>query len=145
MHLRKSDDAIRSGLSMNIDTKSDVKDELLSDDAQTDFDTSSHDVIEIHLGEQSSEELLDTLLASWTLLLQRYQRDAFHKFTWGPADSSRDLVECIETECLELLKLETANELLTTVRNVVSKEVLGLESPLMLFFNDGTADEVSSK
>lgn len=143
MHLRKSDEMLRSGLPLDAVTKNGEREQSSRDVASNNVAASSCDKMEIPIKEQELDMVLDTLLASWILLVQRYQRDAFHRFTWGMAQSGQD-VQCIESERLELSKLETADELLPVVRDAISKETSGLKELSGIFFNDGSADEVSS-
>jgi hypothetical protein len=139
MHLRKSDDTMRAGLPLHVDTKS-----VHQNGTQINSDTRNRDKVEIPIEEQEIAMVFDTLLASWILLVQRYQRDSFQRFTWGLDQPGQDHNQCIETEQLDLSKLETAEDLLAMVRNVVSKESSGLMESSGVFFNDGTPDEVSS-
>ncbi|KAF2689882.1 nonribosomal peptide synthetase 6 [Lentithecium fluviatile CBS 122367] len=84
--------------------------------------------------------VLDAVLASWILLVQRYQRDSFHRCTWGVEKAGEEGVQCIEAEQLQLSKLETGADLLAKIRGVGSKE-MGSSQESPLFFNDDTIDE----
>jgi hypothetical protein len=89
--------------------------------------------------------LLDSITAGWILLISRYQRDTFHNFTWGVKGAGDSSIQTIATEALRLGDVVTVADLLGVVRGVRSREIIiaPLEE-LVIFFNDGTRDEVSS-
>jgi hypothetical protein len=90
------------------------------------------------------DTLLDSITAGWILLILRYQRDTFHSFTWGVKDAV-DSIQTVATEDLRLGEAVTVADLLDVVRRVRSREcdVSTMEQPV-LFFNDGTKDEVNT-
>ena len=90
------------------------------------------------------DTLLDSITAGWILLTLRYQRDTFHSFTWGVKDAV-DSVQTVATEDLRLGEAVTVADLLDVVRRVRSREcdISTMEQPV-LFFNDGTKDEVNT-
>jgi len=143
MHLRKSDDTIRSGLPLDVESKNGMRETQHQNGTHVDRDASSHDTIEISIEEQELDMVLHTLLASWILLVQRYQRDSFHRFTWGLGQSGQDFTQCIESELLDASKPERADELLAMVQSAISKEAPRTTSSSVVYFNDGTTDEVS--
>jgi hypothetical protein len=87
------------------------------------------------------DEVLDTVLTAWTTLIDRYQRDLFHQFTWGVKDAGKDSAQCIPTPELELSKRKTVKSLTAKVGSVRTKEIAIHEGSL-LFLNDGTSAEV---
>jgi hypothetical protein len=99
---------------------------------------------EVHIplpGNLAPDEVLDTILAAWTILMRRYQRDVFHQFTWGRNDAGNDETQCISTSSLDLMSLLTAGRLKTRVSEVRSKNVASDQATLIL--NDGTKEEVN--
>ncbi|KAF1363149.1 hypothetical protein EJ07DRAFT_104421 [Lizonia empirigonia] len=92
------------------------------------------------LQNQSSDAVLDAVLTAWTILVQRYQRDVFHQFSWGIKGAGSDKRQCISTVDLDLLNHSNAASLATKLHNLRLKDV-----PLdgaTIFLNDGTKDEV---
>lgn len=84
---------------------------------------------------------LDAILTAWTILVQRYQRDVFHQFSWGIKGAGSDKRQCIPTVDLDLLNHSNAASLLTKVGGVRLKDLL-LDDTI-IFLNDGTKEEVS--
>jgi hypothetical protein len=91
----------------------------------------------------SSEEVLDTILTAWAILIQRYQRDVFHQFTWGTgaAEDKRD-DQCIQTTDLDLSNQVGADSLKTKLSSVRSSSIT-FQQGSSIFLNDGTNAEVS--
>jgi hypothetical protein len=89
------------------------------------------------------EEVLDTVLTAWTILIQRYQRDVFHQFTWGTgaSDDKKDN-QCIQTTDLDLSNQSRAGSLRTKLNSARSSNV-SLHPGSSIFLNDGTSAEVS--
>lgn len=86
--------------------------------------------------------LVETIMAAWILLVQRYQRDAFQSFSWGAEGAE---LQTISAAQLELERVETVADLLVAVRRAMSKDVTCQHddaSPCVLVFNDGPKDEV---
>ncbi|KAF2635407.1 nonribosomal peptide synthetase 6 [Massarina eburnea CBS 473.64] len=144
MHLRKSDEVMRGGA---------VFDETANGDAQTNgvgkvsFANGTGEVVngngEVKIDNVVEipvlEPLLDTVLASWVLLVQRYQRDSFNCFTWGVKALAS---QCIAAPELDLSKLSTAADLLGKMRSLRTREISQsvAEAPV-LYFNDGSNEE----
>lgn len=144
MHLRKNDDTIRSGLLPNVDTKNGAEQILVQKGARTTSSLDHSVETNIPIEEQNMETLFETLLAGWILLAQRYQRDSFHRFTWGITIPGEKEAHIVEAEELKLPGLERVEGLLAQVRN---STVITLPKDLQLsslHFNDGTPDEVSA-
>lgn len=87
------------------------------------------------------DTLLDYLLASWILLVQRFQRDSFRKCSWGIRGAGDEQLQSISAGQLQLTDPATTTRLLQRLQNIRFKE--DLPSNLAVFFNDGTATEVS--
>lgn len=92
------------------------------------------------LKDQSLDAVLDAILTAWTILVQRYQRDIFHQFSWGINGAGSDKRQCISTTDLDLLNHSNAASLAAKIRDVRLKNVSLNESTI--FMNDGTKDEV---
>jgi hypothetical protein len=89
------------------------------------------------------EEVLDTVLTAWTILIQRYQRDVFHQFTWGTkASEDKKGDQCIQTTDLDLSNQSRAESLKTKLNSVRSSNI-SLHQGSSIFLNDGTSAEVS--
>lgn len=87
-----------------------------------------------------TDAVLDTVLTAWTLLVQRYQRDLFHQFTWGIQDAGSDKIQCLPTPELDLLSHKAAGSLKARVADVRLKDV-NIDKAT-IFLNDGTQEEV---
>jgi hypothetical protein len=87
--------------------------------------------------------VVEAVIVGWVLLLQRYQRDAFHTFTWGLGDAKDAILQSFPATDLELSRLSTVADLLATVRRVKSKD-LDVEgsTTATLVLLDGTQEEV---
>jgi hypothetical protein len=87
------------------------------------------------------EGILDTILTAWSILMRRYQRDAFHQFTWGlKGTTGSDKTQCISASGLDMLSLTTAGSLKTSVSEARSKKLSIDQATFMV--NDGTTEEV---
>jgi hypothetical protein len=87
------------------------------------------------------EEALDAILAAWTILLKRYQSDAFHHFTWSVGDTGGDNSQTLSTTELALFEHKSAGSLKTKLSGVRSKH-LAASQPTVIILNDGTELEV---
>ncbi|KAF2130328.1 nonribosomal peptide synthetase 6 [Dothidotthia symphoricarpi CBS 119687] len=87
------------------------------------------------------DSILDTVLAAWIVLIQRYQRDVFHQFTWGAKDAEKDKIQCISAGDLDSPSHETCDSLTTKLRNLRLRNISGDETTI--FLNDGTSEEWS--
>lgn len=93
------------------------------------------------LQNQPLEAALDAILTAWTILVQRYQRDVFHQFSWGIKGAGSDKRQCIATAELDLLNHSNAASLATKIGDTRLKDV-SLDDAT-IFLNDGTKEEVS--
>lgn len=89
---------------------------------------------------QSPDAVLDAVLTAWTILVQRYQRDVFHQFSWGIKDAGSDKRQCMSTVDLDLLNHSNAASLTAKIRDLRLKDVS--LNGATIFLNDGTKDEV---
>jgi fusarinine C synthase len=90
---------------------------------------------------QTPDEVLDTVLTAWAILIQRYQRDTFHHFTWRTDDTAADSAQCISTAELGIATHQKAGGLsskLSSMRD--NKYAINQGSTIIL--NDGTQAEV---
>jgi hypothetical protein len=149
MHLRKSVETICSGGRSDFDTKNDTNGTSKSSTqnyTNTNGITKYQIRAEIPLEEQELDVLVDVVLGSWIMLAQRFRWDSRHHCTWETKHAGEEIVQYIEAEHLDLLKLETVDELLAKVRTARSKEIsVSLNEPPILFLKDGTMDEVIYK
>jgi hypothetical protein len=88
-----------------------------------------------------SDEVLDTVLTAWTLLIHRYQRDIFHQFTWGIKDAGDSSSQCISTSGFDLLNQKAPGSVRQKIRDVRSRSIT-VEPNITIFLNDGTKVEV---
>ena len=86
------------------------------------------------------DAVLDTILAAWTILMHRYQRDVFHQFTWGVVNANGRTTQCVNTTELNLTNQRTAASLKAQISNVRSKDYDAHN--VTLFLNDGSTHEV---
>ncbi|CBX91561.1 predicted protein [Plenodomus lingam JN3] len=84
--------------------------------------------------------VLDTILTAWVILVQRYQRDVFHQFTWGVENGGANQIQCIPTPDLDLQNQRAVGQLESKIRDVRSKDISVEKS---IFLNDGSKEEVS--
>lgn len=92
------------------------------------------------LKEKSPEVALDVILTAWTILVQRYQRDVFHQFSWGVKGAGSDKRQLIPTADLDLNSHSNAASLAAKIRDSRLKDVS--PSGSSIFLNDGTKEEV---
>ncbi|CAG5139628.1 uncharacterized protein ALTATR162_LOCUS529 [Alternaria atra] len=85
------------------------------------------------------DAVLDTILAAWTILMHRYQRDVFHQFTWGVVNANGRTTQCVNTTELNLTNQRTAASLKAQISNVRSKDYDAHN--VTLFLNDGSTHE----
>lgn len=90
--------------------------------------------------DQSPEVALDAILTAWTILMQRYQRDVFHQFSWGIKGAGSNNRQLIPASELKLESHSSAASLARTIRDVRLKDVSIDGSSI--FLNDGTKEEV---
>jgi hypothetical protein len=88
----------------------------------------------------TSDAVLDTVLTAWTILIQRYQRDTFHQFTWSTKGSSKD-AQCIPTTELDVTAQKTAEDLRKRLSSLQSAGRT-LSQDATIIVNDGTSAEV---
>jgi hypothetical protein len=107
--------------------------------AQTNGHTSKANKVQVPLPNNlAPDAVLDTILTAWTILMRRYQRDAFHQFTWGTSGS--DEMQCISASSLDMMSVEAARSLKTRVSEVRSKDMSIDRATLTM--NDSTKEEV---
>lgn len=87
--------------------------------------------------------VLDTVLTAWAILIQRYQRDVFHQFTWGLKDQGNDYAQCISVADIDWASHQTAASLKAKIGNARSAQVTLDETSI--FLRDGSPEEVLSK
>jgi hypothetical protein len=90
---------------------------------------------------RARDEVQNTVLTAWTILIQRYQRDAFHHLTWGPKDAPEDGIQCIAAVELDLSGQCTVSSLSQKLVSIRSTSIR-MESAPAIFLNDGTKNEV---
>jgi hypothetical protein len=98
---------------------------------------------EVHIplpDNQAPDAVLNTVLSAWTILIQRYQREVFHQFTWGVKGAGNDSIQRILTSGLDLTNQTAARSLMKKIGDVRSKDIILDESTI--FLNDGTIEEV---
>jgi hypothetical protein len=88
------------------------------------------------------DAVLDIVLTAWTILIQRYQRDVFHRFSWGIKGAGSDKRQCVETGDLDLLNHSNAASLAAKIQEVRLKHVS--LNGTTIFLNDGTKEEVGN-
>lgn len=99
--------------------------------------------VRVHLPNVTDQNtVLDTVLTAWAILIQRYQRDVFHQFTWGSKDQGDDSTQCISVAELDWASHQTAASLSTKIRNIKSAQFTLGETTIIL--RDGTNEEVLS-
>jgi hypothetical protein len=90
---------------------------------------------------RTRDEVLDVVFTAWTILIQRYQRDVFHQFTWGVKDTGNDGSQCIQTTELDLLNQSTVGGVRQKIESVRSRSI-AVDQDAQIFLNDGTKAEV---
>ena len=93
--------------------------------------------------DRSLEEIVDTILTAWAVLIQRYQRDTFHQFTWGIKDRGSDAIQSVQTAELDISNQPNIKSLHSKVSEVRSRGA-SVDPGSTLFLNDGTEAEVRS-
>lgn len=88
---------------------------------------------------QDANAVLDAILTAWVIVVQRYQRDVFHQFTWGLQGGGTDHIQCVPTPDLDLANQQVVGQLQSKVRDLRSKDVSLDQSHI--FLNDGTKEE----
>jgi hypothetical protein len=88
-------------------------------------------------------EVLDTVLAAWTILIYRYQRDTFHQFTWGLKDAAEHDMQCILATGLDILNQSLTESLRQQIGTVRSRSI-AVDQESTIFLNDGTEVEVGT-
>lgn len=111
--------------------------------AHTNGHTTKADEVWIHLPSTTDRNsVLDTVLTAWAILVQRYQRDVFHQFTWGLNDRKDDSTQCISVTDLDWASHQTAASLRTKIGSIKSAQFTLGETTIIL--RDGTNEEVFS-
>lgn len=145
MHLRKSDEALRGGAFGAADQQVNFSAEKpsLTKSSQSSGAADIVDSFDISIDEQELVSVLDTLLASWVLLVQRYQRDAFNCITWGVKDANDQGFQTIFSEELDLEESTAVADFRQKVANTKKSGVSGrVNESSELVFIDGSKDEV---
>jgi hypothetical protein len=86
-------------------------------------------------------EVLNTVLTAWTILIQRYQRDTFHHFSWKTGDIANETAQCISTAELDLSSQKTTGGLSAKLSNTRSNGCT-IKQGSTIVLNDGTQAEV---
>lgn len=87
-------------------------------------------------------ETLDSILTAWTILIHRYQHDAFQQFTWGIKAGEKDeQTQCIQTADFDLPNQKAADSLKARLSTTRTAD-LALAQASTFFLNDGTSAEV---
>jgi len=88
----------------------------------------------------SPDTVLNTVLAAWAILVERYQRDVFSHFTWGIKDGGKDNAQCVAVSSLDWPGHKTTSSLETKIQEQRLNN-LSLDQGA-IFLNDGTTEEV---
>jgi hypothetical protein len=103
--------------------------------------TSKANEIQVHLPNGAGcHSVLETVLTAWPILVQRYQRDVFHQFTWGLKDQENTSSQCITATDIDWANQKTAAGLREKISTVKSNQVT-LDGTT-IFLRDGTNEEV---
>lgn len=86
--------------------------------------------------------MLDTVLAAWAILVERYQRDVFSQFTWGTKGRGDEITQCLSASNLDWQSHKTTSSLKAKVQEQRLNN-LSLEQGT-IFLNDGTLEEVQA-
>ena len=106
--------------------------------------TDANEVLFRTNNEQGGEVIIEAIVASWLLLLYRYQRDTFQRFSWGVGDSEGVRLECVPIAQTDFAKVCTLADLIAAVRRTGAVEAIARNSNThRLILNDGSSDEVS--
>lgn len=152
MHLPHGDQTVRFGavteypveksLQSNGNLTSNQVDSHIDNAAKSNGHESKSNEVDIQIPQNRDvENVLTTILTAWTILIQRYQRDVFHQFTWGIKDAGDVYIQCIPTSELDLLKQEDTKSLNAKIDSVKSKDI-SPKQDTGIFLNDGTKAEV---
>jgi hypothetical protein len=146
MHLPSGDHTIRLGGISEMSIGMEKHSNGTHSKNSTDANGHSSDTNEIRITcpqDQGLNKLLETILTAWTILIQRYQRDTFHQFSWGKRgdDGNNDTNQCVPTSELDLSSHNTADSLKAKLGNARAAEFT-LDQGSMLFLNDGTVADV---
>lgn len=90
---------------------------------------------------QDLDTVLGSILTAWAVLIQRYQRDMFHQFTWGQKSTGEHGFQCIQSTELELTKHADTLSLYEKIQRLRSSHV-DAKPDMGVFLNDGTPAEV---
>lgn len=151
MHLANGDHTLRYGGITQEKTEVKTTSNGIVDVNEGNSYTNGHDQTNNHstkvnevditlLEDLPSDAVLDTVLTAWTILVQRYQRDVFHQFSWGIKGAGSDRIQCISVTDLDLLSHSNAATLAGKIHDLRLKDV-----PLdgaTIFLNDGNKEEV---
>jgi hypothetical protein len=108
---------------------------------QTNGNASKVNEVQVTLPENlASDAVLDTVLAAWSILIQRYLGEVFHQFTWSAKVAGNKQTQCVPTYDLGLLDHKSAASLTSRIRGVRSKDITTEYDTILL--NDGTKEEV---
>lgn len=109
--------------------------------AQTNGHSTKVNEVDITLLEDLDPDAwLDAVLTAWAILVQRYQRDVFHQFSWGIKEPGSEKLQCISASDLDLLSHSNAATLAGKIHDLRLKNV-SLDGATV-FLNDGTKEEV---
>ena len=109
----------------------------------TNGNASKANEVRVHLPSATDRNaVLDTVLTAWAILIQRYQRDVFHQFTWGLKEQGENSTQCIPVADLDWASHQTAASLRTKIGHVKSTQLTLGEATI--FLRDGTNEEVLS-
>jgi hypothetical protein len=153
MHLANGEQTLRYGgvaqekteVKVNSNGTMDVNEDgaYTNGHAQTNGESSESNEVEITALEgQPLDAALDAILTAWTILIQRYQRDVFHQYSWGLQGAGSDGRQCVQTADLDLLNHSNATSLASKIRDVRLRNV-SLDQATV-FLNDGTKEEVGN-
>jgi hypothetical protein len=90
---------------------------------------------------RTPDEVLDTVLTAWAILIQRYQRDTFHQFTWKTNDAATDSAQCVLTAELDMATQTSAVGLSAKLSSMRANGCAINQSSTVIL-NDGTEAEV---
>jgi hypothetical protein len=116
-------------------------DDIEASNSQTERTSKSNEVSISFRHDRTLAEVFDIVITAWTILIQRYQRDVFHQFTWGVKDAGNDGLQCIQTKDLDLLDQSTVAGLRQKIGSIRSKSI-AINQDAHIFLNDGTRAEV---
>lgn len=91
--------------------------------------------------DQEVDMVIETVLAAWILLLQRYRRDSFQQCMFGTGQGGDERIQCVSAGQVDLLDLTTVGDLLAKVQNIRSREI-ALSQGGTVSLRDGTKEDV---